>query len=143
MTASSPPRQDRFTMAELRREFGVTARTLRFYEDKGLLHPGREGQSRVFSYRDRARLGLILRGKRCGFSLADMREILDLYNLKDGQVTQLRVSLDKARQRIDAMERQKAEIASAIADLKRTRDVIEGMLREREREQRERPHGNR
>lgn len=130
-------------MGELRREFGVTARTLRFYEDKGLLHPGREGQARIFSYRDRARLGLILRGKRCGFSLADMREILDLYNLKDGQVTQLRVSLDKARQRIDAMERQKAEIATAIADLKRTRDVIEGMLREREREHRERSHGSR
>jgi DNA-binding transcriptional MerR regulator len=134
MASTPQPRKERFTMSELRREFGVTARTLRFYEDKGLLHPCREGQARVFSYRDRARLELILRGKRCGFSLADMKEILDLYNLRDGQVTQLRVSLAKARERIADMEQQKAELEAAIGDMRRTSEVIAGMLRERERE---------
>ena len=143
MADISQERKERYSMSELRHEFGVTARTLRFYEDKGLLHPCREGQTRVFSYRDRARLSLILRGKRCGFSLADMREILDLYNLRDGQVTQLRVSLQKARERIEEMRVQKAELEAAIADLERTSKVIEGMLRDREREQDDRERATR
>ena len=143
MADISQERKERYSMSELRHEFGVTARTLRFYEDKGLLHPCREGQTRVFSYRDRARLSLILRGKRCGFSLADMREILDLYNLRDGQVTQLRVSLQKARERIEEMRVQKAELEAAIADLERTSSVIEGMLRDREREQDDRDRTSR
>jgi DNA-binding transcriptional MerR regulator len=129
-------RQEQFTMTQLRREFGVTARTLRFYEDKGLLHPSRDGQSRIFSYRDRARLELVLRGKRVGFSLAEIKEMLDLYNLKDGQVTQLRVSLEKANERIGILEQQKHEIEETIGDLTRTRDVIRGMLTAREAQER-------
>ncbi|MGI9412360.1 MAG: MerR family transcriptional regulator, partial [Hyphomicrobiales bacterium] len=124
MNEHTHTRKDTYSMTELRREFDVSARTLRFYEDKGLLHPSRDGQNRIFSYRDRARLKLILRGKRVGFSLAEIREILDLYNLRDGQVTQLRVSLDKGRERIAALELQRHEIDEAIADLTRTCEII-------------------
>lgn len=134
MNEHTKTRKDTYSMTELRREFDVSARTLRFYEDKGLLHPTRVGQNRIFSYRDRARLKLILRGKRVGFSLAEIGEILDLYNLKDGQVTQLRVSLEKGRERIAALEEQKRDIEDAIADLTRTCEIIQGMLKEREAE---------
>lgn len=132
MNDPSTPRKDTYSITELRREFGVSARTLRFYEDKGLLRPARDGQTRLFSYRDRARLKLILRGKRVGFSLTEIKEILDLYNLKDGQVTQLRVSLQKGREKISELEHQKIDIEEAIADLTRTCEIIEGMLKERE-----------
>lgn len=125
----------RYTITQLSKEFGITARTLRFYEDKGLLHPARRGQSRIFSYRDRVRLKLVLQGKRVGFSLTEIKEMLDLYDLRDGQVTQLRVSLDKFGDRIDQLEQQKADIERAIADLKRTRDIVHGMLKDRERKE--------
>lgn len=121
----------RFTIGELSSEFGVTARTLRFYEDKGLISPERRGQRRIYSRRDRARLKLILQGKRVGFSLAEIQEMLDLYDLRDGQETQMRVSLNKFRERIAALERQKRDIEQAIADLTRTCTVIEDMLKER------------
>ncbi len=122
----------RYTITQLSKEFDVTARTLRFYEDKGLLHPARRGQSRIFSYRDRGRLKLILQGKRVGFSLTEIKEMLDLYDLRDGQVTQLRVALDKFGDRIEHLERQKEDIEGAIADLQRTREIVHGMLKDRE-----------
>jgi DNA-binding transcriptional MerR regulator len=124
-----------YTITELSREFDVTPRTLRFYEDKGLLNPTRNGQNRIYAYRDRVRLKLILQGKRVGFPLADIKELLDLYDLRDGQVTQLRVSLSKFDERIGALRRQKADIEEAIADLSRTRELVHGMLRDRERSQ--------
>ena len=131
MSQHSETRQQTYSITELRREFDVTARTLRFYEDKGLLQPARDGQTRLYSYRDRARLKLIMLGKRVGFSLADIKEILDLYNLKDGQFTQMQVSLEKGRQKITELERQKRDIEEAISDLGRTCQIIEGMLKER------------
>jgi len=131
MNETMTPRKDTYSITELRREFDVSARTLRFYEDKGLLCPARDGQTRLFSYRDRARLKLILRGKRVGFSLSEIKEILDLYNLKDGQVTQLRVSLQKGREKIAELEHQKLDIEEAVVDLSRTCEIIEGMLKER------------
>lgn len=121
-----------FTIGDLSREFGVTLRTLRFYEDKGLLNPRREGVARLYTRRDRARLKLVLMGKRVGFSLGDIREVLDLYDLRDGQETQLRVSLDKFREQIESLQRQKKDIEEAIVDLTRTCDIVEGMLRQRE-----------
>lgn len=132
MSETSDDRAQSYSITELRREFEVSARTLRFYEDKGLLTPARDGQARIYSYRDRARLKLILRGKRVGFSLAEIKEILDLYNLKDGQVTQLQVSLEKGREKITELENQKQDIEEAIADLTRTCEIIDGMLKERE-----------
>jgi DNA-binding transcriptional MerR regulator len=106
-----------YTIRQLCQEFGCTARALRFYEDKGLLAPGREGLNRVYSYRDRARLQLILRGRRVGLALAEMREILDLYNLGDGGAAQAARSIDAFRARIQALEQQKIEIDEAIRDL--------------------------
>lgn len=125
----------RYTISQLSKEFSVTARTLRFYEDKGLLNPAREGQNRIFSHRDRARLKLILQGKRVGFSLSEIKEMLDLYDLRDGQVTQLRVALGKFEERIEHLQQQKVDIEQAIADLERTKEIVRGMLKERESEE--------
>ncbi len=88
------PRQVRtYTITQLCEEFGVTARALRFYEDEGLIAPQRNGLARVYSWRDRARLAWILRGKRVGFSLSDIGEMIDLYDVPDGRVSQRRVTL--------------------------------------------------
>ncbi len=119
-----------FTISDLSAEFDVTTRTLRFYEAKGLLEPKRRGQTRLYSRRDRARLKLVLQGKRVGFSLSDIKEMLDLYDLKDGQTTQLNVSLNRFRERISDLQRQKIDIEEAIADLTRTCEIIQGMLKE-------------
>ena len=97
--------------------FGVTARALRFYEDENLLAPERRGSARYYSDRDRARLTWILRGKRVGFSLADIKEMLDLYDLGDQQETQRRVTLDRCVERIEALRRQKEDIDATIAEL--------------------------
>ena len=107
-----------YTITDLATEFGVTPRTIRFYEDKNLLHPERQGLNRVFSRRDRARLQLILRGKRLGFSLAIIREMLDLYDLGDGQVEQLRVTLKRSQERLVELETQRRDINDAIRELK-------------------------
>src|SRR6476646_1498236 len=121
-----------YSITELCREFDVTPRTLRFYEQKGLLHPDRRGWTRLCSYRDRARLQLILRGKKVGFALEEIKEMLDLYNLKDGQLTQLRVASTKLKDRLVGLKKQRHEIEEAIADLERTCDIVDGMLKERE-----------
>lgn len=89
-----------FSIRDLTREFGVSARTLRFYEEKGLLGPQRRGQERLYSRRDRARLKYVLMGKSVGFSLEEIREMLDLYDLGDRQETQLRVAHEKFGERI-------------------------------------------
>ena len=123
--------QQIYSIGDLSREFKVTLRTLRFYEDKGLISPERRGTTRIYSRRDRGRLKLILRGKKVGFSLEDIREMLDLYDLRDGQITQLTVSLSKFRDQIRVLQHQRAEIDAAIDDLTQTCDVVEKMLKER------------
>lgn len=120
-----------YSITELCKEFEVTPRTLRFYEQKGLLSPARRGWTRLFSYRDRARLKLILRGKKVGFSLEEIKELLDLYSLRDGQLTQLRVASTKMRERLEALEVQRVELDEAILDLHRTVEIVDGMLKER------------
>jgi DNA-binding transcriptional MerR regulator len=127
-----PSRERTYSITELCREFNVTPRTLRFYEQKGLLSPARRGWTRLFSYRDRARLQLILRGKRVGFALEEIKEMLDLYNLRDGQVTQLKVASVKMRERLEALRKQRVELEEAIGDLERTCEIVDGMLRERQ-----------
>ncbi|RFP90297.1 MerR family DNA-binding transcriptional regulator [Rhodobacteraceae bacterium 63075] len=98
--------------------YDVTPRTLRFYEAKELLFPQREGQKRLFTKRDRARLKLILRGKRFGFSLEEIRQLLDLYHIGDQQQTQLQRTYEIARDRLRDMEAQRDELTEAIEDLR-------------------------
>ncbi|MBN2739584.1 MAG: MerR family DNA-binding transcriptional regulator [Rhodobacteraceae bacterium] len=105
------------TIREMCDAFNVTPRTLRFYESKELLFPIREGQKRLFTRRDRARLKLILRGKRFGFSLEDIRQLLDLYEMGDQQKTQLHETIKIAQQRMSEMSRQRDELGQAISEL--------------------------
>ncbi|MDA0962858.1 MAG: MerR family DNA-binding transcriptional regulator [Proteobacteria bacterium] len=109
---------DTMTIREMCDAYEVTPRTLRFYEAKELLFPIREGQKRLFTKRDRARLKLILRGKRFGFNLEEIRQLLDLYHMGDQQVTQLTRTYDIACERLADMERQRAELTEAIDELK-------------------------
>lgn len=106
------------TIREMCDAFDVTPRTLRFYESKELIFPIREGQKRLFTKRDRARLKLILRGKRFGFSLEEIRQLLDLYHMGDQQQTQIMRAYDIARERLADMEKQRGELDQAIDDLK-------------------------
>jgi DNA-binding transcriptional MerR regulator len=120
--------RDIFTIRDLTKELGVSARTLRFYEEKGLVDPARRGQERLYSRRDRARLRYVLMGKKVGFSLEDVREMLDLYDLGDGQVTQLRVALTRFGERIARLREQRDEIDRAIAELTRASDATRAKL---------------
>lgn len=106
-----------FAIRQLCQEFKVTPRALRFYEDKGLLSPARDGMNRVYNHRDRVRLQLILRGKRVGFSLNEIREILELYDQKDGGAAQMARSLKKFRERILALKAQRDDIEGALEAL--------------------------
>lgn len=106
------------TIRDMCEAFEVTPRTLRFYEAKELLFPLREGQKRLFTRRDRGRLKLILRGKRFGFSLEEMRQLLDLYDRGDAQEEQLKRTYEVARERLTQMERQRDELNEAIEELK-------------------------
>jgi DNA-binding transcriptional MerR regulator len=128
LDAGAPSGREVFTIRDLSREFDVSARTLRFYEEKGLLDPSRRGEQRLYSRRDRARLAYVLAGKTVGFSLEEVREMLDLYDLGDGQVTQLKVALAKFAERIERLERQKADIDRVVAELTRARDAMKAKL---------------
>ncbi|WP_223422343.1 MerR family transcriptional regulator [Tateyamaria pelophila] len=116
------------TIREMCEAFSVTPRTLRFYEAKELLFPIRQGQKRLFTKRDRARLKLILRGKRFGFSLEEIRQLLDLYDMGDQQQTQLARTYEVARARLADMESQRNELTEAIDDLKNQLKWGEKML---------------
>lgn len=117
-----------FSIRQLTKEMGVTSRTLRHYEDEGLLTPERRGQARIYSQRDRARLTLILRGRRVGFTLAEIGEILDLYDADESGVAQLQHSKKKFVERLDALERQRVDIDESIAELKLGITAIENRL---------------
>ena len=116
----SPDQADRFwTVTELARELGVTPRTIRFYEDRGLILPRRAGTTRVYAPRDRARLILILRGKRLGFSLRDIREYLDLYDADPTHASQLRRLLDGVRARVALLEEQSSALNETLTELRK------------------------
>lgn len=116
-----------YTIAQLSQEFGITPRAIRFYEDKSLLSPTRQGMNRIYSRRDRARLALILRGKRLGFRLDDIKEMLDLYDHGDGQIEQMQFTLERSRERIAELERQRQDVDDAIRELK---DIVKMIERE-------------
>ena len=119
------PDRDRFSIAELCEEFSVTARALRFYEDEGLIGPQRLGTQRIYSHRDRARLAWILRGKRVGFSLSAIREMIDLYDLGDGRRHQRAVALQNCRDRVASLTAQRQDIDAAVAELTNFIAVLE------------------
>ena len=128
-----------FSITDLAREFEITTRTIRFYEDKGLLVPARRGQTRVYSHRDRIRLKLILRGRRLGFTLREITEILALYNDEPGEAGQLRHFLEKIAERRAKLERQREDIAITLEELANVEARCHERLAELERPRAGRP----
>ena len=118
-----------YSIGEMCDAFGVTARALRFYEDEKLISPERRGTTRLYTDRDRARLIGILRGKRVGFSLSDIRELLDLYDVGDHQHTQMLATRDRCVERVTALRRQKQDIDTTIAELEDFVSQLDDRLR--------------
>ncbi len=119
--------RETFTISELTGEFGVTARALRFYEDERLIAPARSGLTRIYSKRDRARLAWILRAKNVGFSLVEIRELIDLYDLGDGRIEQRRVAVEKCRKKVEQLSQQRADLDASITELTQFVATIEAI----------------
>ena len=118
-----------WTIAELAREFGVTTRTIRFYEDKGLISPERRGQRRIYHPRDKVRLQLVMRGKRLGFSLEEIQEMIDLYDVDPTENAQLRRFITKLRERRESLELQRNDIDTVISEIQERERQCESLLR--------------
>ncbi len=112
---------DLFSVTELADELGITPRAIRFYETKGLIMPGRAGTTRVYTHRDRARMQLILRGKRLGFTLADIKEYLDMYEVDPSQVKQVKLLRGKIERRVGELEQQREDLETTLHELEEMR----------------------
>jgi DNA-binding transcriptional MerR regulator len=123
-----------YTITELAREFDITARAIRHYEDEGLLSPSRQGQSRIFTHRDRVRLKLALRGRRLGFTLAEIRELFDLYDLAKDENRQLREFLAKLEKRRMRLEQQREDIAVMLNEISFFESQCRKLLKEQEQQ---------
>lgn len=120
--ASAVPHDDMFDgyirIGDVARQFGLTLRALRFYEDKGLISPKREGNARLYTHKDIVRLKLVLLGRKAGFSLREVKQMLDLYDPESGNARQYRAMIDKSERQLVKLEKQRAEIDEAIGELK-------------------------
>ena len=124
--------QEEYTrIGEMAKMFGVTLRALRFYEDKGLISPKRDGSTRLYTHRDRARLKLILLGRKIGFSLRDVKQIMDLYDPNGTNIKQLRLTIDKSEKQLARLQKQRAAIDEAISELSDMMATVRWMLAER------------
>lgn len=121
-----------FSISDLAREFGITPRTIRFYEDQGLLAPRREGLTRVFTRRDRTRLKLALRGKRLGFSLAEIRYLIEMYDTARDKNTQLTELLNGLAQRKAALQQQREDIEAVLQEVSAFEQQCRALLSARE-----------
>jgi DNA-binding transcriptional MerR regulator len=121
-----------YSIGDLAAETGVTHRALRLYEDQGLLAPQRIGNQRIYSHRDRARLILVLRGKRLGFSLADIKEMLELYDVDPEHLEQLRATLEKTEARIVELEHQQQAVAQTLGELRSGARALRDLIRQKE-----------
>lgn len=121
------------TISELAKEFGVTTRTIRYYESQGILNPRREGLNRIFSNRDRVRLKLTLRGKRLGFSLGEIRELFDLYDQARDEKVQLREFLSKLEKRRETLEQRREDIEVMLNEINFFSEQCRKLLNEREK----------
>ncbi len=122
-----------YSIGDLANEFGISTRTIRFYESKGLLSPKRVGSNRIYTKRDRARLILILRGKRLGFSLEEIAQYLDMYDADPNQMTQIRLLLQKVERSAAELEDKQKDIADALKELREIRDQCIAQLRTRDK----------
>ncbi|MFD2052784.1 MerR family DNA-binding transcriptional regulator [Mesorhizobium calcicola] len=128
---SVEPGEDLVRIGEMSKKYGVTLRTLRFYEDKGLLNPQRDGSTRLYTRRDKARLKLILLGRKVGFSLRDVKQMMDLYDPTGSNTKQLRLALDKSEKQLARLQKQRALIDDAINELSGSMSAVRQMLAER------------
>lgn len=131
VSASETDLSDHLKIGEMAAAFGITLRTLRFYEDKGLLHPRRIGSSRLYSRRDRARLKLILLGRKIGFSLRDVKQLIDLYDPGGANTKQLRVTLDKSEKQLARLQKQRVAIDEAMTELNTLMSTVQKLLADR------------
>ncbi|MCA0900395.1 MULTISPECIES: MerR family transcriptional regulator [Microbulbifer] len=130
MNATATNSADSYSISELAQEFGITTRTIRFYEDKGLISPERRGQTRVYSPEDRVRLKLILRGKRLGFSLDESREIIDMYDPAHGNLEQLSRLLERIESKREQLRQQQRDIEKMLAQLDEATARTQAALKE-------------
>jgi DNA-binding transcriptional MerR regulator len=122
---------DHLRIGDMAKQFGVTLRALRFYEDKGLLDPKREGSTRLYTRRDRARLKLVLLGRKVGFSLREVKQMLDLYDPTGSNMRQLKLTLEKSEKQLTRLKKQRDLVDEAIGELSELMGVVRQKLAER------------